>query len=76
MGIRIVVGLSDDAAPSKVAEQLLEAGAEEILPVRAELPRVLVALFPDMLGPRAAAEEAARVTGVAYARPDTPESET
>lgn len=70
MGIRIVVGLAQDAVPGQVAEGLRAAGAEEVFPPRAELPNVLVVLFPETLGASEAAERATRLPGVAYAEPD------
>jgi hypothetical protein len=70
MGIRIVVGLAQGAVAGQVAEGLRAAGAEEVLPPRAELPNVLIALFPQALGAPEAAERAARLPGVAYAEPE------
>ncbi|MEV8635155.1 hypothetical protein AB0395_26210 [Streptosporangium sp. NPDC051023] len=70
MGIRIVVGLAGGTEPGQVVERLLEAGADDVLPPRVELPGVLVALFPDAVGSREAAARAGRLEGVAYAEPD------
>lgn len=70
MGIRILVALARGAVPDEVAEGLRAAGAEEVMPPRAELPNALVALFPEALGASEAAERAERVPGVADADPD------
>jgi hypothetical protein len=67
--MRIVVGLTENASPAEVAERLRAAGAQDVRPPRAELPRVLVAEFPDAVDGVA---RASAVRGVAYAEPDAP----